>query len=49
MTGVDPEGCDIVLEGEARRIPFAKRVTTPAAAREELVRLATDARERQKP
>ena len=44
MTGIDPEGFDIVLEGEARRILFAQPVTTPAEARKELVRLAAEAR-----
>jgi heme oxygenase (biliverdin-IX-beta and delta-forming) len=46
MTGIDPEGCDIVLEGAARRIRFAEPVTTPAEARKELVRLAGEARAR---
>jgi putative heme iron utilization protein len=44
MTGIDPEGFDIVREGEARRILFAKRTATPEAARKELVRLAAEAR-----
>jgi hypothetical protein len=44
MVGIDPEGCDLLLGGEARRIPFASRVTTPADARTELVRLAAKAR-----
>jgi heme oxygenase (biliverdin-IX-beta and delta-forming) len=44
MTGIDPEGCDIVLGAEARRIPFAQKVATPAEARTELVRLAAEAR-----
>jgi putative heme iron utilization protein len=44
MTGIDPEGFDVVREGEARRILFAERVTTPEAARKELVRLAAEAR-----
>jgi hypothetical protein len=44
MTGIDPEGADIVRDGEARRIIFAEPVTTPAEARKELVRLATEAR-----
>jgi hypothetical protein len=44
MTGIDPEGCDLVLDGEARRILFAQPVTTPAEARQELVRLAAEAR-----
>jgi putative heme iron utilization protein len=44
MTGIDPEGFDIVLGGAARRIPFAQPVATPTEARTELVRLATEAR-----
>jgi putative heme iron utilization protein len=44
MTGIDPQGCDIVLDGEARRIVFASPVTTPVEARKELVRLANEAR-----
>jgi hypothetical protein len=44
MVGIDPEGFDIVLDGQARRIPFAQPVTTPAGARTELVRLAAEAR-----
>ena len=46
MTGIDPEGCDIVLGGEARRIVFAERVTGPEEARKELVRLVGEARSR---
>jgi putative heme iron utilization protein len=46
MTGIDPEGCDIVLDGAARRILFSSPVTTPALARKELVRLAAEARSR---
>ncbi|MGH6735556.1 MAG: HugZ family protein [Methyloceanibacter sp.] len=44
MTGIDPEGCDIALGTDARRILFAERVTTPQGARKELVRLAEEAR-----
>lgn len=44
MTGIDPEGFDIVLDGQARRILFAQPLATPAEARTELVRLATEAR-----
>jgi heme iron utilization protein len=44
MTGIDTEGADVVLDGAARRILFAEPVTTPAEARKELVRLATEAR-----
>jgi hypothetical protein len=35
-----------VFEGEARRILFAQRITTPEEARKELVRLAAEARAR---
>lgn len=44
MVGIDPEGFDIVLGGEARRIMFAQKVATPAEARTELVKLAAEAR-----
>lgn len=44
MTGIDPEGFDIALGGEVRRIAFAKRISTPTEARQELVRLAAVAR-----
>jgi putative heme iron utilization protein len=44
LAGIDPEGFDIVLGGEARRVLFAQRVATPAAARTELVKLAAEAR-----
>jgi putative heme iron utilization protein len=44
MAGIDPEGFDIVLDGQARRVLFAQKVATPAEARTELVRLATEAR-----
>jgi putative heme iron utilization protein len=46
MTGIDPEGCDIALDGAARRILFAVPVRTPAEARKELIRLAAEARAR---
>jgi putative heme iron utilization protein len=46
MTGVDPEGFDIVRDGEAARITFAARVASPAEARQELIRLASEARAR---
>jgi hypothetical protein len=46
MVGIDPEGCDLRLEGEALRILFAKPIATPQEAREELVRLTREARER---
>jgi len=44
MTGIDPEGCDIALGQDARRIVFSGPVTTPQDARKELVRLAEEAR-----
>jgi len=40
----DPELAAKALGGEARRVLFAQRVATPAAARTELVRLAAEAR-----
>lgn len=46
MTGIDPEGCDITCDGEACRVLFATRVTSPGEARQELVRLAAEARTR---
>jgi heme oxygenase (biliverdin-IX-beta and delta-forming) len=49
MTGIDPEGCDIALGEDTRRIVFAQRVTTPAEARKELVRLTNEARDEAKP
>ena len=47
IVGIDPEGCDLLLEGEALRIFFAKPIATPHEAREELVRLTKEARERE--
>lgn len=44
MTGIDPDGCDIALGPDGRRIAFATRVLTPGDARKELVRLAEEAR-----
>jgi len=44
MTGIDPDGCDIALGPDGRRISFANRVLTPGDARKELVRLAEEAR-----
>jgi hypothetical protein len=46
MSGIDPEGLDIVRDGEAQRIVFAERADTPEAARRELVKLAAEARSR---
>lgn len=49
MTGIDPEGCDIALGWDGRRILFAKPVLTPGDARKELVRLAEEARDTAEP
>jgi heme oxygenase (biliverdin-IX-beta and delta-forming) len=45
MSGIDPEGCDLIWEGDARRIRFAGPISTPGEARAELVRLVQEARE----
>ncbi len=44
MTGIDPEGCDLVLGSRALRLDFAARITDADAARAELVRLVGVAR-----
>ena len=44
MTGIDPEGCDLVLGARGLRLPFSTRITTAQAARAELVRLVAVAR-----
>lgn len=44
MTGIDPEGCDLVLGSRGLRLPFATRITDATAARKELVRLVGVAR-----
>ena len=44
MSGVDPEGCDLICEGDARRISFGTRITRPGEARNELSRLTYEAR-----
>jgi heme oxygenase (biliverdin-IX-beta and delta-forming) len=44
MTGIDPEGCDLVLGSRALRLTFAERITDATAARKELVRLVGVAR-----
>ena len=46
MTGIDPEGLDMVLGSEARRVLFAEHAITPEAARKELAKLAAEARSR---
>jgi len=45
MSGIDPEGCDLLFEGDARRVLFGAPISTPAEARKELVRLVGVARE----
>ena len=45
MVGIDPEGCDLMFEGDARRIRFKAPIASPSEARKELVRLAQQARE----
>ena len=44
MTGIDPEGCDLVLGARGLRLAFASRITTAKEARAELVRLVGVAR-----
>jgi len=44
MTGIDPEGCDLVLGSRGLRLPFGSRITDAASARHELVRLVGVAR-----
>jgi heme iron utilization protein len=44
MSGIDPEGCDVVLGARALRLPFETRVTNGEEARKELVRLVGVAR-----
>lgn len=44
MTGIDPEGCDLRLDGETGRVAFASTVGDAGAARQELVRLTRLAR-----
>ena len=44
MTGIDPEGFDLSAEGRLEAHPVRRPVATPAEARNELVRLAAEAR-----
>jgi heme iron utilization protein len=44
MTGLDPEGIDLVCDGQAARILFANKVLSANAARQEFVRMAADSR-----
>jgi heme iron utilization protein len=44
MTGIDPEGLDIVGPGRALRLDFPERIATPGDARKGLAALAAEAR-----
>jgi putative heme iron utilization protein len=44
MSGIDPQGCDLILGARALRLPFATRITNGEEARKELVRLVGEAR-----
>ncbi len=44
MTGIDPEGCDLVAGSRGLRLSFERRITDAEQARAELVRLTTVAR-----
>lgn len=44
MTGIDPEGCDLVLGARGLRLTFGSRITDANEARTELVRLVGVAR-----
>jgi putative heme iron utilization protein len=44
MTGIDPEGCDLVLGAKGLRLPFGTRIANAGDARKELVRLVAAAR-----
>jgi putative heme iron utilization protein len=46
LTGIDPEGIDLAHGDSTLRLPFAQRITTPAALREVLMDLAAAARAR---
>ena len=45
LTGLDPEGCDLVLSETARRLEFPQRVNTGDELRKAMVSLAKQARE----
>ncbi len=45
MSGIDPEGCDLICESDARRVSFKAPIATPGEARQELARLANEARD----
>ena len=44
LTGLDPDGCDLMAGDIARRLPFPRRVTTSTELRMVLVELANQAR-----
>jgi heme iron utilization protein len=44
MTGIDPDGCDLVIGARALRLPFETRIANGEEARRELVRLVGVAR-----
>ena len=46
IIGVDPEGCDLMLEETVHRLEFPARVTSPDKLRQTLVELALTARGR---
>ncbi len=48
MTGVDPDGADIALDGRFARLPFAQPAADAADVRAELVRLVGEARQSNK-
>ncbi len=45
MSGIDPEGLDLLAGADTRRVNFAAPIASPGEARHELVRLAGAARE----
>lgn len=45
MTGLDPEGFDMVCDGVTCRVPFSAAVKTPDTARQAFIRFAATARE----
>jgi putative heme iron utilization protein len=46
MIGVDPEGCDLMLDDRVRRLDFPQRITTATELRKALAALAEQARGR---
>lgn len=44
MSGLDPDGCDLMRGDEAARLPFPRRILDPAGLRAMLVELAAAAR-----